>query len=266
MALISLIYWLALPPQIEQHLIPNADVARVIAELRAHLNAAIDASARAPGGVTVSSDLLDRLDAALQTDNRAKAIRVTGKTEVLAAKPNAFESGRPVLPEEDVRDGRWFFKPIRFELKPRYLFVSAITFKATRTIRLRRVTFLFRDGTKSVHRQWEGEQDGNGRDFPKRIPLPWLPIYPDGGEGPAKRLAAVEILGSAQDGDFDAKLDFLFKIPDQSADNPLQKALDQAAALRKRVEGVPLQPERARQALRDLNRLAETLEQAGLRL
>ena len=178
--------------------------------------------------------------------------RFGNKTTDLPISPEAFVGGRPMLPPEQVRDNQWLFQSHVFHLRPRYLFVRALTFKPTRTVRLKRIVLHFHDGESMVHDSWSKMEDGNGKPFSKRGYLPWLSVNPTRQKGPAKRLAAIEVLGSAQDAGFSAALEFMVRIPDTREDRtipalaenlhkilsrtrPGKKELEQALSLLRRL-------------------------------
>lgn len=161
---------------------------------------------------------LAKLEEAVQGETAFSIPRFSDSESVLDVVDSLFFGQYPVLPPE-IKDGeRWRFETIRFEVKPRHMYLFAVSFKASRTIRLKSVTLFFRDGTKIVHQPWDKKESDNGEAFRKRLYLPWFNVYGKNETRVAKPLAAVEIQGSAQDAGFEALLDFRVKIPDIEAE------------------------------------------------
>lgn len=148
----------------------------------------------------------------------ASQVDPTAQTNlILPAKERALFRQAPILPAELKRDGRWFFEPIRFDLVPTNLYVFGIRFQADVTIRIQSVTLYFRDGSSRTEKSGVTTGDGNGQAFDKGRFLPWVRSYADGEPRRAKRLVAIEILGTAQDGNATANLAFELDIPDPAA-------------------------------------------------
>lgn len=180
--------------------------------------------AQAEAGIAVKSDdlsiLAELLEEEVKATLRSRVVLHDGPSLSLEAKDNLLFETVPELPPEDKEDDRWSFEPIRFEVVPQGLYIYALTFKAARTIRIKSVTLYFRDGSSIVHDQWSGQENGNGRAFRKREYLPWFTAYKPDSPRQAKALAAVEVLGSAQDAHFSSSLSFFFEVPDPEAPLP----------------------------------------------
>jgi hypothetical protein len=189
------------------------------------------------------------------------APHLTARTDApsLELEANAGELFEPpaILPPESVLEGRWRFEPIRFRVKAEHLFVHALTFKGSRTIRIKHVRLIFADGGETLHDRWTNMENGNGKEFDKRDFLPWLSAHPGEPEGPARRLAVLEILGSAQDQGFSAAIDLRVRIPDPAYDASPAVA-EICADLIEALSGQPAESgsaARARAALTRLDRL-----------
>jgi len=121
--------------------------------------------------------------------------------------------GRVVLPAEKKEHGAWHFQWHKLDILPQHLWMYALTFRGERTLRINKVHLYFRDGSSKLFDMEATTGSSNGQAFRKET---WLPFFSftDTNNPYPRRLKAVHILGSAQDGAFPAKLDFLFRIPD----------------------------------------------------
>lgn len=210
------------------------------------------------GDVAALVPALLKLEAAVQRETAFSIPRFSDSESVLDVIGSLFFGQYPVLPPE-IKDGEhWRFETIRFDVKPRHMYVFAVSFKASRTIRLKSVTLVFRDGSKIVHQPWEKAGDGNGEAFRKRLYLPWFNVYERNETRVAKPLAAVEILGSAQDAGFEALLDFRVKIPDIEAE-PHAEMLAQLARMKRDWARRPLNAETLNLCLTEMRTLARYL-------
>ncbi len=167
---------------------------------------------------------LEALQRTLERDASARLNRTGSQAIELEAKSRTLFQPPPTLPPENKRDGNWSFETVRFEAATKNLFIFGLTFKSTRTIRLKSVTLVFQEGTRVTHDAWALLENGNGKAFPKRIYLPQMAAFTRDEPRQARALKAVEIVGSAQDGGFAADLDFRFEVPDAD-ETPYRKAL-----------------------------------------
>ena len=102
-------------------------------------------------------------------------------------------------------------------------------------------------------------ESGNGQVFEKRQYIPLLTTHIGEETREARALSAIEILGSAQDRDFTAQLDFVFRIPDPSA-RPFIPALEIIAATKRDWSQGNLRPkESAIEIEQDLSKIATAL-------
>ncbi len=210
------------------------------------------------GDVAALLPALAKLKEAVQGETAFSIPRFSESESVLDVVDSLFFGQYPVLPPE-IKDGEhWRFETIRFEVKPRHMYVFAVSFKASRTIRLKSVTLVFRDGTKIEHQPWKKSEDDNGEAFRKRLYLPWLNVYDKDEARVAKPLAAVEILGSAQDAGFEALLDFRVKIPDIEAE-PHAETLALLARMKRDWGRRPLNAENLNLCLSEMRTLARYL-------
>ncbi|MDJ0837750.1 MAG: hypothetical protein QNK37_14640 [Acidobacteriota bacterium] len=164
----------------------------------------------------------------------------------------------PVLPAEDKRDGRWYFKPILFEGRAEYLYIFGLKMAGDHTIRLKQVTLFFHDAPPLIHDQWFQMQDGNGYSWPETEFTPWLPAWSDGKPPRARRFKAMEILGTAQDGDREATLTLIFQVPDPNQ-RPFLDALARLEALRESWRELDTKTPGLQQRAVDLRNLAPLL-------
>ncbi|CAM2007800.1 hypothetical protein [Acanthopleuribacter pedis] len=216
--------------------------------------ARFNAGERPPGLASLSPEL-EVLAAAVETEAAVAVPRFSGDESSLDVNGSVFFKAYPVLPPE-IKDGdNWRFETIRFEVVPKNMFIFALTFKASRTIRLKKVTLVFRDGRRMVHDAWADLENGNGRPFRKRLYLPWLDAFERGEIRVARPLAAVEIEGSAQDAGFEALLDFRVKIPDIEA-APHQETRELVVRMRREWARRPLNAEALNQSLQEMARLS----------
>lgn len=165
----------------------------------------------------------------------------------------------PHLPKENKRQGRWTFQPVQFDVLLQNMYVFGVQFGANRTIRLKSVRLVFDDGTSILHNGWWDVDNGNGQMFSKRKDIPMLNAWAVGEKRRAKRLRALEIVGSAQDRGHSARLNFKFRIPDpgQSPYGPALDLIDQLTVRWNRFE--VLDANTLNTVLLDLIALAEEL-------
>lgn len=155
---------------------------------------------------------LTELEAAIYRHAHALQDPFNEDTEWRSIAGDIFQE-LPQLPPEQKSDGRYTLPSVRFALKPSTLYVRAIRFRGTRTMRLHSVTLFFQDGSKVSHPLW-AKRDGNqGQEFPKEKWTPHLPSYLPHEQPQARRLMAIEVIGSAQDKDFKSSLEIQFEIP-----------------------------------------------------
>ena len=155
---------------------------------------------------------LEEVEAAIFRRANALQDRFTDQTEWRRIAGDIFYE-IPQLPPEIKNAGRFTLPRVRFRLKPQHLFVRAIRFKGTRTLRLSSVTLIFQDKTQVTHDQWAKGTADQGQEFPKEQWTPHLPTYRPNQRPQARRLMAIEVVGSAQDKAFKALLDIEFEIP-----------------------------------------------------
>jgi len=120
----------------------------------------------------------------------------------------------PTLPPEKKQGSTWSFEPVVVRVLPKHLYVFGLKFKASRTSRMRSVRLHFRDGSSILHDSWYDLNGGNGVVLDKRRFTDMLTVWRAPDPRRAKPLEAIEILGSAQDRDHRASLEFVFRIPD----------------------------------------------------
>lgn len=196
-------------------LLPSGVIPQICADVEREFTAA--RAQIALFGAADSAPIIDRLfdlDAQLEVQAPLHVDRGTRHSLDLEARNSFVFRKPPILPPEEKRDGQWVFRPVRFEVIPHHLFVFAVRFSGSRTLRIKSVTFHFRDGSCTTFREWESSDQGNGQSFRKRQFTPWIPVYGDASQREARPLAAVEILGTAQDRDHQASLSFNFRVPD----------------------------------------------------
>ncbi len=165
----------------------------------------------------------------------------------------------PVLPPEDKVGESWRFTTTRLEVVPQSLFVYAVRFKGDHTLRLRRVVLWFRDGTRMPFDAWADAEGGNGRALSRRSSGLEIKAYREGEVPQARALAAIEILGSAQDEGHEAKLQFHFAIPDPTA-RPFTSALALLEAMRANWFEGQSDQERVTAWRADLHKLGKALD------
>lgn len=214
--------------------IPNGEATRALAAMRASLVFLFQGHAyQGPSPLPAPlSPALDRLQRALERDAAIRVNRSGSNSIELEVKNRILFNPPPTLPPENKQDGTWSFETVRFEVESKHLFIFGLTFKAGRTIRIKRVTLYFQDGTRVTHDAWARMENGNGKAFPKRIYLPKLTAYGKDEPRRARAIRAITITGSAQDGRFSSDLDFLFEVPDAD-ETPYREALSLVVKWRK---------------------------------
>lgn len=163
-------------------------------------------------GPTNAKAALDEVEAAIFRHANALQDRYTDDTEWRSIAGDIFEE-IPQLPPETKKDGRYILPNVRFRLKPSNLFVRAIRFQGSRTMRLHSVTLFFQDGSKVSHPLWAKRDTSQGEEFPKEKWTPHLPAYLPNEQPQARRLMAIEVIGSGQDKNYKAELEIQFEIP-----------------------------------------------------
>ncbi|PIE89650.1 MAG: hypothetical protein CR997_10020 [Acidobacteria bacterium] len=141
--------------------------------------------------------------------------------------------GRMTLPAENKQGQFWAFEWQKMPVLPDHLWMYGFSFRGKRTIRVKAVKVFFGNGKSKLFDSWSKADRGNGRVFKADQWLPFFEFSDARGNRCTKRLKAVHILGSAQDADKEAKLDFLFRIPDPKLDKqmPLLQELDKIQKL-----------------------------------
>ncbi len=241
---------------------PNGDVERALSSLQTQLEGLIRNFNRGWRGDLKSLDgALARLEEAIAHNAEHRVHRRSVPALELEAKNEALFGTIPVLPPESKVDGRWIFPTVRFEVVPRHLFLYDLKFRADHTVRLRKATLFFRDGSSLVHDTWWSMEDGNGKAFPKKEYLPVMGTVALGEARRARALAAIEIVGSAQDGGFEAVLDFTFTVPDPMS-RPYRQAEILMAQIKRNWAVDEVDAARLNWCMADLVRLARALEVA----
>ncbi len=191
-------------------------------------------------------------DSNLLVNRRAKHVMIESDGLGLFAQA-------PILPPENKSGQNWHFTTTRLEVLPQHLFVYAVRLKGDHTLRLRRVVLHFRDGTRRAFDDWYALEGGNGRALSRRSSGLVLQAYGENETPQARALAAIEILGSAQDGAHEASLLFRFEIPDPT-DRPFTAALAQLEALRTTWFSDQPEPTQVALWLQELRRLGTALD------
>lgn len=185
-------------------------------------------------GPTRANAALNEVEAAVQ--RRAYAIQdpFTKNTEWRIIAGDIFDE-LPQLPPEHIVDGKYLLTGVRFALKPDALFVRAIRFRGTRTMRLHSVTLFFKDGSKVTHALWAQRNQMQGEEFPKEKWTPHLPAYLPNEKPQARRLMSIEVIGTAQDKGYKSELEIQFEIPKPEPVEPTA-ILNQIAAMRTQMQ------------------------------
>ncbi len=241
---------------------PNGEVERALSSLQIQLEGLIrDFNGGWRGDLKSLDGALTRLEKAITHNAEHRVNRRSLSSLELEAKNEALFGAVPVLPPENKVAGRWIFPTVRFQVVPRHVFIYDLKFRADHTIRLRKATLFFQDGTSMVHDTWWSMEDGNGKAFPKKLYLPSLSTVARGEPRRARALAAVEIVGSAQDGRFEAALDFTFTVPDPNS-RPYRQAETLMAQIKRNWAVKEVDAARLNWCMADLVRLARALEVA----
>lgn len=164
--------------------------------------------------------LIDQLDSQIRQGTQHWVDRSGSNLEEFEVDGFSLFGKVPRLPPETKDQGRWSFQPVVFQLTSTNLLVHAIALKATKTIRLQKVTLHFTDGPEHAFLFADDGGPGNGSPFEKRTYLPWMRLNNPQGQPRVRKLKSIEILGSAQDGNFSALLDFKFLAPGMDALDP----------------------------------------------
>ena len=202
---------------------------------------------------------LEKLKVEVSEVSNIKIHHASGPSLELEALNDAIFTAPPILPPETKQEGRWSFEPIYFELVPQHLWAYGVTFKADRTLRIKKVTLHFQDGSSITDARWESLDQRNGAVFSKREYLPLIAVHRQGEPRTARRLDTIEILGSAQDGRFEAHLDFRFELPDP--DTHLEThALDLIEALQRKLAHPDFTTGRPQSGMDDFKKLGKILD------
>lgn len=148
----------------------------------------------------------------------------------------------PKLPPEVKENGRWRFMTTHLNVVPKNLFIYEVSIKGDHTIRFRKITLTFQDGSQRIFDRWAHMEDGMGRAFSKRGFSPALQAWEKGGVPVARALKTISILGSAQDENHAANLSFRFTVPDP-LDRPFRSALEKLAELKQFLKSPQAQPD-----------------------
>ena len=238
---------------------PSTEMGRALGAAHEHLDKVIQGfNERQHPSMDGLRQALDRLKQAVAHATEIRIDPFEGRSIQLEAKTRALFGRSAILPREDKQNGHWTFEPVRFSVVPMNLYTYGLTFRATRTIRIREVRLYFRDGTRTVHDAWAQLDGGNGKVFEKREYLPMLHAYRETDRRQARLLEAVEIVGSAQDGNLTAELSFLLEVPDPAAP-ALREAKSRAAELAHRYGVANPDAALLNRCQRDLKLLAELI-------
>lgn len=213
--LLSLSYlWLITTPQ-DAALLPSREPERALATMTQVLNRVTTAAPLADPDreLTRMNHALHQLERALTDGQLAFVNRKSTATFEREVEGARLFGEQPRLPPENKRQGNWRFEVQTFALQSQHLFVQAVTFKGSRTLRIKRVKLILFDGKHQSFEFPDIQGRGNGTEFDKRIYLDWMEITDDQGNPRVAKLKAIEITGSAQDGNFSATIDFKMKVP-----------------------------------------------------
>lgn len=172
--------------------------------------------------VQAMNDALERLESVLTSDSLAYVSREGSQVFESDIQGEELFGTQPRLPAEDKHDGHWKFETQRFDLKAAFLFIHALTFKASRTIRLQRVRLILANGKSHSFEFPDPDGTQNGQEFEKRTYLKWMKLVDSRGRPKIGRLEAIEIDGSAQDGNFFSVLEFKVQVPDYELQVPTE--------------------------------------------
>ena len=184
--------------------------------------------------LTRIAETLDALQNAVEQSAQSRVNRFHAPSLMVEAKTSELFGSAAILPSEEKIGQRWQFVENEFNVQPHHLYFYSLRFKATRTIRIKSVTLVCRDGARLVYDQWSGAEGGNGVAFEKRTYLPTLNAYSQDEPRQARALEKIIVLGSAQDQNLTASLDFLFEVPDPDS-APYQKTLQLIAKMKRNL-------------------------------
>ncbi|MCB1043025.1 MAG: hypothetical protein KDC35_08810 [Acidobacteria bacterium] len=240
----------------------NRDIQRSFDDLSYRLNRSIEDHNRgfAPSGPSDLLRLLEDLQHSVAENANVRVDTQTRHTFDLDVDNQVTFGGDPQLPKENKSNGRWSFQPIQFDVIIPNLYVFGVQFQANRTIRIRSVTLHFHDGESVIHNGWWDVDRGNGQVFDKRDAIPMLNAWQVNKPRRAKRLRAIEVVGSAQDRGHAARLSFVFRIPDpaQTPYAPAMELMDRVSVAWSRFSQLDAQTLNA--MLMDIGQIADALE------
>lgn len=237
---------------------PHANHRQLFREVESRVLTLRAQSAITARDLTLLKADLDALYEEVVRDSNALVNRRAKQVMVESDGIGLFEQ-EPILPPERKNGQNWAFQTTRLEVVPRHLFVYAVRLKGDHTLRLRRVVLHFRDGTRRAFDDWYALEGGNGRALSRSSSGLELKSYGEGEVPQARALAAIEILGSAQDGSHEARLQFRFAIPDP-ADRPFAAALAQLEVMRSNWFTGQTQAAQVALWMQDLKRLGAALD------
>ena len=242
------------------HFMENKDVAHAFKSLEVRMFFLVERFNRNESMPPLSwlNSEIERLEGALANDAEHRPHIFDGPSILLEAKNQELFDKPPVAPPESKNGGRWTFPTIRLEVLPRHLYIYGLKLQGKNTLRLSEVTLFFHDGPARVHGQWQSMGSGNGAELSDQTFTPILEAWPEGTPRKARRLAAIEIVGSAQDGAASSELEFVMEVPDPEA-RPFEEARDLAEALRKRLSARTVNAALLNACLADLVKLAKSL-------
>jgi len=212
---------------------------------------------RPPSAALLHEDL-DNFYRALAEASDSRVDRRGANSLEVPVKNTALFGKRPTLPSEVKNEGVWSFVPVVLEARARHLYIYGLRFEASRTMRIKQVALTFRDGSEVVHDRWSDLNDGNGKVFERHVSTPMLPAWYPGAPREARAIDRVTILGSAQDGNFEATLAFFFEIPDPN-DPPFRELFGQLESLREDWATRSMDQQGLNRCRQELSRLADEL-------
>lgn len=259
--MIAILFWLGCFGQAQaSDLTANRDAARAFHQLYQRVVDLIDRAQQGgslPDGSLLSIPL-ERLELAVQRNAQSRLPLHDGPSLFLEANDETLFTPVPVLPPENKNAENWTFDNHRFQVVPHHLWIYSLKFRGDTTVRLKSVTLFFRDGETLVYDLWSDLEDGNGQAFSKWDWVTGLNAWSAVEGRRARPLVAIEILGSAQDGELSSPLSFVLEVPDPDA-KPYVDALERLAGMKRTWLTGPLSSARLSQFRQELNELAAFL-------
>lgn len=238
-------------------LLTNPEPATILRSMNYLTRQALVSKTASQAAIVVSSfqSLIQEMREYLEAGSYFRVNRSGDDLEEYEANSQALFGEITRLPPENKNEGRWSFKPVNFQLEAKNLFIGAFTLKGSRTMRIKRITLFFYKGDSHAFEFPDIARIHQSSEFEKRRYLPWMRLTDEYGKYRIRNLRSIEIIGSAQDGNFSSTVQFKFLCPNYKPDQT-----DDVLELLKRLERHWRSPETAAKNWAAIRASLNTLE------